>query len=583
MHLFRRNFGVLAIVIALIVAGVSLLTAGSASADVKRKVSLSVASTSTDGSPISFKGRVTNTPKGTEVVIQRRVTTTKGVAWRNVAKARTSKSGTYSGRVASPGEGKALFRARVYKVRVKGKTYRAHISPSRTVSIGAAMREVMIVGNNWDGTASIVDANTYKVLRKGIDLVPDKEAELAEIHKNPVRMGMYYLVRYGPGEGNDQLVDDMFTTNDGRLLAVSRPSLGDVVWIDLESALTTGKATIVAEQSMDGYRTDHMGVSPDGTRLLVSDSTERQVIEYKMGGLGNPETGERVRTFESGETPHENNYSDDGSKIYHASIGRVYLPGDATALSGKTLSDYLLDPLGLNGLIPGTDLLPPIKIGPIHDAIKGDRWFEIVDNKTFKVDARWEMGKEMDEAGFPNQSSAVRPMAIAPGERFIYFQMSFLHGIVEFDTQAADINGKVDYKTGTIDEPRQGAVTRVITLPKRTKLIPELYVNDSAHHGLAIDSAGKKLCAAGTMDDYVAIVDRATGKPTFLDKTTTGNYYGKPYWTTEGLNNTCWASLSESDAVAVIDFETGKELAFLDVGNHPQRVRYGTIPAKLLK
>ncbi len=583
MHLFRRNFGVLAIVIALIVAGVSLLTAGSASADVKRKVSLSVASTSTDGSPISFKGRVTNTPKGTEVVIQRRVTTTKGVAWKNVAKARTSKSGTYSGRVASPGEGKALFRARVYKVRVKGKTYRAHISPSRTVSIGAAMREVMIVGNNWDGTASIVDANTYKVLRKGIDLVPDKEAELAEIHKNPVRMGMYYLVRYGPGEGNDQLVDDMFTTNDGRLLAVSRPSLGDVVWIDLESALTTGKATIVAEQSMDGYRTDHMGVSPDGTRLLVSDSTERQVIEYKMGGLGNPETGERVRTFESGETPHENNYSDDGSKIYHASIGRVYLPGDATALSGKTLSDYLLDPLGLNGLIPGTDLLPPIKIGPIHDAIKGDRWFEIVDNKTFKVDARWEMGKEMDEAGFPNQSSAVRPMAIAPGERFIYFQMSFLHGIVEFDTQAADINGKVDYKTGTIDEPRQGAVTRVITLPKRTKLIPELYVNDSAHHGLAIDSAGKKLCAAGTMDDYVAIVDRATGKPTFLDKTTTGNYYGKPYWTTEGLNNTCWASLSESDAVAVIDFETGKELAFLDVGNHPQRVRYGTIPAKLLK
>ena len=583
MRRHRRNFGLIAVLTALVLAAVGLVGVGSASADIARKVSLSVASTSTDGSPISFSGKVTNTPKGTEVVVQRRVTTTKGVAWQTVAKSRTSKSGKYSGQVTSPGEGKTLFRARVYKVKVKGKTYRAHISPSRTVSIGAAMREVMIVGNNWDGTASIVDANTYEVLRKGIDLAPDKTAELDEIHKNPVRMGMYYLVRYGPGEGNDQLVDDMFTTNDGQLLAVSRPSLGDVVWIDLESALTTGKATIVAEQSMDGYRTDHMGVSPDGTRLLVSDSTSRQVIEYKMGGKGRAETGERVRTFESGETPHENNYSDDGSKIYHASIGRVYLPGDATAISGKTLSDYLLDPLGLNGLIPGTDLLPPVKIGPIHDAIKGDRWFEIVDNKTFKVDSRWEMGKEMDEAGYPNQSSAVRPMAIAPGERFIYFQMSFLHGIVEFDTQAADINGKVDYKTGSLDEPRKGAVTRVITLPKRTKAIPELYVNDSAHHGLAIDHAGKKLCAAGTMDDYVAIVDRATGKPTFLDKTTTGNYYGKPYWTTEGLNNTCWASLSESDAVAVIDFETGKELAFLDVGNHPQRVRYGTIPAKLLK
>lgn len=135
----------------------------------------------------------------------------------------------------------------------------------------------------------------------------------------------------------------MFTTNDGRLLAVSRPSLGDVVWLDLETALKTGVAKVVAEQQMDGFRTDHMGVSPDGTRLLVSDSTQRQVIEFAMGGLGDPTTGKRLRTFESGETPHENNYSDDGKRIYHASIGRVYLPGDTTALSGKTLDDYLLN------------------------------------------------------------------------------------------------------------------------------------------------------------------------------------------------------------------------------------------------
>ena len=40
--------------------------------------------------------------------------------------------------------------------------------------------------------------------------------------------------------------------------------------------------SIVREQPMDGHRTDHMGESPDGRRLLVSDSTERQVIEFSM-------------------------------------------------------------------------------------------------------------------------------------------------------------------------------------------------------------------------------------------------------------------------------------------------------------
>ena len=38
--------------------------------------------------------------------------------------------------------------------------------------------------------------------------------------------------------------------------------------------------------------------------------------------------GQRLRSFESGDTPHENNYSANGKRIFHASIGRVYTPGD---------------------------------------------------------------------------------------------------------------------------------------------------------------------------------------------------------------------------------------------------------------
>ena len=67
---------------------------------------------------------------------------------------------------------------------------------------------------------------------------------------------------------------------------------------------------IVREQPMDGQRTDHMALSPDGRRLLVSDSTQRQVIEFSMVDETAPDgtpirMGDRLRTFASGETPHE--------------------------------------------------------------------------------------------------------------------------------------------------------------------------------------------------------------------------------------------------------------------------------------
>jgi hypothetical protein len=133
----------------------------------------------------------------------------------------------------------------------------------------AAPRPVLYVGNNWDGTADVVEPSTFAKLTR-LNIVPDKEQRLAEIQSSPDRYGYFLAIRNQVGEGHDQFVDDMFSSHDGRRLYVSRPSLADVVAFDL------GTRRIVWRFPVEGYRADHMAISPDGKRLLVSASTPRR-------------------------------------------------------------------------------------------------------------------------------------------------------------------------------------------------------------------------------------------------------------------------------------------------------------------
>ena len=134
----------------------------------------------------------------------------------------------------------------------------------------AAPRDVLYVGNNWDGTADVVDPNSFQRLAR-INIVPDKEQRIAEIQAQPDRQAYFLAIRNQVGEGHDQFVDDMFSSHDGRFLYVSRPSFADVVAFDLRTA------KIVWRFPVEGYRADHMAISPGGSRLLVSASTARKV------------------------------------------------------------------------------------------------------------------------------------------------------------------------------------------------------------------------------------------------------------------------------------------------------------------
>jgi hypothetical protein len=377
-------------------------------------------------------------------------------------------------------------------------------------------RDVLVVSNNWAGTADIVNPRTFKRIKR-LDVVPDKAARIAEIAADPTAKFYYDSIRALVGEGHDQYVDDGFVSRNGRLVFFSRPSFADVVAIDIRTN------DIRWRTHVDGYRADHMALSPDGKRLLVSASTARviDVLDTKSGVI--------LGTIASGDSPHESNFSRDGSTIFHASIGTVYTDTDDPAL----------------------------------DATKGERVFEIIDAGTLEVTKRIDMGAKMAEFGRPGMSAAVRPMAISPDERFLYFQLSFFHGFAEYDLRA-------DKVTRAIDLPLSGVSDGM----PRTE-----YVLDSAHHGLAMNPKGTKLCAAGTMSDYAAIVKRGPLKLQRLVPV------GRtPYWSASSVDGKhCFVSVAGDDRVSVISFKTAREVARIKVGDHPQRMRTGRVLRKALR
>jgi YVTN family beta-propeller protein len=224
-------------------------------------------------------------------------------------------------------------------------------------------------------------------------------------------------------------------------------------------------------------------------------------------------TGAIIDQIPTGDFPHENEYSHDGELIFNGAIGRV--------------------------ITPDFELL---------DIAKGNRWITIADADTHEVIKVIEFDR------------GVRPFVVMEDNRTAYIQLSFLHGFVEYDLQ-------------------EERVLRTVDLPlseEAQQLEREDYPLDSAHHGLAINDDGTKICDAGTVSNYVAIVSRPS--LTVDDIIPVGR---KPYWATSSTDGEyCFVANSDTDDVSVISYDRATEVARIPVGGdrpHPQRMRMAAV------
>ncbi len=244
-------------------------------------------------------------------------------------------------------------------------------------TVASPLRDVVLIANSVGGTVSFLDGTTFANLGS-INVIPDLAERLAAM--NPLERAGYEIVKQQ--EGGDRFVDDLLPSPDGRVLYISRANLSDVVAFDLVSH------RIIWRFKVDGLHADHMAISPDGQRIVVSATTgqQAQVIDAA--------TGTQVGRFATGTYPHQNDYSPDGTRIYNSSIGITAMP--------KAL-----------------------------EFLKGERKITVVDAKTYKTVRTYTF------------DHGIRPSVIMPDEKTMYAELSYLNGFVEFDLVAGKITRTV--------------------------------------------------------------------------------------------------------------------------------------------
>ncbi len=357
------------------------------------------------------------------------------------------------------------------------------------------------------------------------------------------------------------------------VLLVGNSQTGSVSFIDENGFTSLGSFNVIPDlqqriNEMDpiqriGYETvkgieggdrfvDDAALSPDGRKLYVSRGNLDDVAAFDLGTKQ-----ELWHTRLDGFHADHAALSPDGTrfvvsattanKAQFIDTANGAIVGSAPTGNYPHQNDYTAD-----GKYVYNSSIGNVSLPQSLEWAKGAFQLTKIDTSTLQVVKTWTL------------PHGIRPNLIAPDGNTFYAELSYLNGFVKYDLNA----GKI---VATVNQPFSDHAK---------SLKPDDYPKNSAHHGLALSGDGSTLCDVGTIDDYVALVSTDGLVDRSFVNYPTGSL---PYWgqtSTDG--NYCYVSLSQANAVSVIDYRTGTEVARVPVGVFPQRERVSKVDTGVL-
>ncbi len=279
-----------------------------------------------------------------------------------------------------------------------------------------------------------------------------------------------------------------------------------------------------AARSNDGSTfADDVIVSSDGSRMYVSRGGLRDVVGFSL-----PDGELLWRTATDGYADHFA-LSPDGSKLF-VSVWNQDRAHVIDTASGEELAriSTCVGPHGMVFSASGSRVY--------NGCMTGDA-LNVIDVDTYEVTRSYSF------------LEGVRPFVISDDERKAWVQLTRMHGFVELDLE-------------------EGRVTKSIHLPVPPGVTAQQDFPHTAHHGLVLNPEGTRLCAVGTVADYVALL--SVPELDLLSMVAVGT---EPSWAISSIDGKyCYVSSRISDTVSIISFENGQEIKRIKVGSYPQRM-----------